>query len=647
MRTTLKRRIGRWGETTGNGGAPPTRPTARGPSFYEQPHSSGRIFRGLGRFFVSTALALVVLVGGFVGGIALWGKTELDKTKPTSPDVIKSEKYLKATVPDQPVVGLVIGYDYRRGTGDPGRSDTLMLVRVDPRPASKSITLLSFPRDLREPLYCNKNYAFATTKINDAYNRCGALGSSLTVTKLTGIPINYVIKIRFRGFKQIVNKMGGVWIDVDRRYYIPPNTGIATINLQPGYQRLSGGPALDYARYRHGDSDLFRIVRQQAFIHALRDQFSKLSFLDYPKIVDAIVTNTELAPSMSISKWLGYAQLAMGLPKGRLIQVKIENVENAPDGSSDMVASQASIDKAVNQFLNPDLTANTRAAVQNHVARTSKSKTAPPPPDKTTVLVLNGGNTEGLAHDTSVGLAERGYKVVYPAGGKAANYPGAPLWQSIIYYDPSRAEAKAAAKSMSDLFDVADVKPLIPKVAAMANGAMVVAALGQTFDGTLPPIPQKVEVPTPSAPRVTTNPGLTSGSLSTLQRSAHFRLEVPSKIASGSTLSSESGIRLYKIIKKMKAVRLTFWITGYPAGYWGIEETSWPDAPILNEVQFTKTIAGRKYGFYYQDANLHMVVLYENGATYWVVNTLDNMLSNETMKAIAEGLHPTKGRVPR
>ena len=61
---------------------------------------------------------------------------------------------------------------------------------------------------------------------------------------LTGLPINYLITVNFHGFKQIVDKLGGVWIDVDRRYYNNgrgPRDDYATINLQPGYQRLNGG----------------------------------------------------------------------------------------------------------------------------------------------------------------------------------------------------------------------------------------------------------------------------------------------------------------------------------------------------------------------------------------------------------------------
>jgi LCP family protein required for cell wall assembly len=537
--------------------------------------------------------------------------------------------------------------------GDQGRSDTVMLVRLDPRKDSQSISLLSFPRDLRVPLYCNPNYPFATGKINSAYSRCGLAGAVLTVKALTGLPINYDVQLNFRGFKDIVNRMNGVWIDVDRRYYVPTGLGYATIDLQPGYQRLRGGQALDFARYRHGDSDLFRIIRQQSFIRSFRQQFAKLSYTDYPSIINTIVENIEVGNkkggSIPAKTLLGYAQVVHGLSGGRVVQVKLDNVVNASDGSSDLVVSPTTIANAVDAFANPDLTADERAATQNKVGHAKAKTDSAPAPEETTVLVLNAGDTEGLATDTSYGLAQRGYKTVEPAGGVTANYPGAPLWHTVIYYDPAQAGSKEAAKKLSMFFDAASVKKIVPKVAALANGAMVVAAIGQTFDGTLPPIARKVEVPTVEAPRVTTNPGLTSATLRGLQPRFPFRLELPSKIASSSNLvsSGESPYRIYRIAAKQTALRMTFNVYGYLTGYWSIQETAFLDAPILAETHYTKRIGGRTFDFYYDGVHLHRVVLRENDASYWVTNTLDNMLSNETMIAIAKGLRPAGGRLHR
>ena len=80
-------------------------------------------------------------------------------------------------------------------------------------------------------------------------------GSLDTVKALTGTPVNYLITVNFRGFRQIIDRLGGAWIDVDRRYFNDRGgpSGYAKINLRPGYQRLTGRQALDYVRYRHTD----------------------------------------------------------------------------------------------------------------------------------------------------------------------------------------------------------------------------------------------------------------------------------------------------------------------------------------------------------------------------------------------------------
>ena len=74
--------------------------------------------------------------------------------------------------------------------------------------------------------------------------------------------------------------------------------------------------------------------------------------------------------------------------------------------------------------------------------------------------------------------------------------------------------------------------------------------------------------------------------------------------------------------------------------YWGVEETDWLGAPVLAERSFHRTIGGRSYSLYYHGTHLHMVVLHVGKTGYWVVNTLVDSLSNETMIAIAKGLSP-------
>jgi hypothetical protein len=99
----------------------------------------------------------------------------------------------------------------------------------------------------------------------------------------------------------------------------------------------------------------------------------------------------------------------------------------------------------------------------------------------------------------------------------------------------------------------------------------------------------------------------------------------------------ETPLRIYPLDGK-PALRLTF-RTG-SSEYWGIQETPWADAPALADKSITQRIGGRDFDLYYSGSNLHMVVLRDRGATYWVVNTLLNSLSNETMLRIARGLRP-------
>ena len=102
----------------------------------------------------------------------------------------------------------------------------------------------------------------------------------------------------------------------------------------------------------------------------------------------------------------------------------------------------------------------------------------------------------------------------------------------------------------------------------------------------------------------------------------------------------ERPIRLYRIDPngKHKTIRLTY-RTG-ALEYWGVQMTDWEDAPVLSERNFVRSIKGRRYELHYNGPKLHMVVLRQGGASYWVVNTLLDSLSNETMLAIAKGLKP-------
>jgi hypothetical protein len=116
---------------------------------------------------------------------------------------------------------------------------------------------------------------------------------------------------------------------------------------------------------------------------------------------------------------------------------------------------------------------------------------------------------------------------------------------------------------------------------------------------------------------------------------------VPHKIAQYSQLSTAEGVRGFKPIGHQHEVVLTFEV-GQTYKYWQIEESTWNSAPILQNPSYTFTKRGQKFQVYTTGGAIQMVALRTQGATYWVVNTILNELSNKTMLAIAESFRPLR-----
>ena len=157
---------------------------------------------------------------------------------------------------------LLMGVDRR--DNDIGRSDTLMLAAVDEK--KDQIALLSIPRDTRVEI---ENYGY--DKINHAYAFGGHDLTISSVRKLLGVPVSHYILIDISAFERIVDAVGGVDIDVEKRmHYEDPwdDNGGLIIDLQPGIQHMDGAHAIQYVRYRDGEGDIGRISRQQRFIRA-------------------------------------------------------------------------------------------------------------------------------------------------------------------------------------------------------------------------------------------------------------------------------------------------------------------------------------------------------------------------------------------
>lgn len=658
MRTTLKRGMGRAATVNGNGRAVLPPPVIEPIRRYKAPEPPPRSARSTAaKVFGWILLALVVIVSGLAGGLYLYGHETLNAIAPHSAAVKATEPDLALPTASEPATALIVGYDARAGSEGFGladsRSDTIMLVRADP--TTNTLSLLSFPRDLQVPIYCDPITALRTDRINSAWSTCRTSpprGTLDTVQKLTGLSVNYLITINFHGFKLLVNRLHGVYIQVDHRYIntVGGPSGYAKINLEPGYQKLDGEQALDFVRFRHTDSDVYRLARQQLFLEALKDRLAtSLSLTSLPGVIGALKSNVQIARggsggAPSLEEILAYAGLAYHLGGGRLFRVTIPNLVDCGYLNAQVCAQPSDIQTAVASFSHPDVTLPNRA---NAVAAGLKPKQPKQPKLKRaaiTTLVLNGTTVPGLARDTSYKLALQGFHTVQLPPPTSADAPTKTYDTTYVYYDAVQPNAKQAARQVAVAFGPHAVSaPLPPEIAPFAQEAgnpLTVVIVGSTFDGQLiDPQATIVATPTHQAPSVRNDPGYALASIQGVRAKVGFPLLVPHTIESGSYFAQLDPVRAYKPAPGHGAVCLTFQ-TAAENVYWQIMETDWTDAPVIRHPTEHVKLGGRSFDLYTVGGNIHMVVLRQGDASYWVVNTLRDELSNETMLAIAKGLQP-------
>src|ERR671924_339789 len=404
MRTTLKRGIGRGAAVDGNG-RPVLPPAALTPmTLYRQPEPPRRTgLQLVGRILLWLLVAVLVVAAGLLGGAYLYFHEQVKAVQAHDPALIQAERGLDLTEAGKPATALIVGYDHRAGPESslPSRSDTVMLVRADP--IDNTVSLMSFPRDLIVPIHC-PGRSVTLDRINAAYELCKTRGTLETVKALTGLSVNYLITVDFRGFKQVVDKLGGVWMDVDRRYF-NNNAGLTTgVNTY---------------------SDLYRVARQQAFVKAFKEQVSQSFTLDkLPKLIHAVTSNVQVGQSgnraISGKTILSYAFFLYKLPSGHFFQPKIQNLQPAGPYNAELAAPPGAVEQAVREFTNPDVEAPDKATAQ---ALGTKFRSHAPRPKQISLVVLNGNGQAGSAANASFELAKRHYRVIVPPDPADRNAP--------------------------------------------------------------------------------------------------------------------------------------------------------------------------------------------------------------------------------
>jgi LCP family protein required for cell wall assembly len=315
-----------------------------------------------------------------------------------NPDIQLGKVKLAEAPPGEPQTILLLGSDTRPknakdgGAGAGGRSDTIILARLDPK--KKATALMSLPRDLKVNIP-----GHGTDKINAAYEIGGPALTLRTVKELTGLPINHVINVDFKGFERAIDAIGCIYADIDRNY-LNDTAAYAFIHVDAGYQKLCGFKALQFARFRHEDSDLVRGVRQQEVIKAVKQQISVSGLIgkrgDLENIFGKYTTSD--AALKDRAEILTLAKLAIFSAGQPIREVQFKGDVGITSGGagipSYVTASSTTVRRLVQQFLGVEGSKGPKPA---GLPSNRKKKKRPPPGDNGLERAPDAGMQQAIA----------------------------------------------------------------------------------------------------------------------------------------------------------------------------------------------------------------------------------------------------------
>ncbi|MDU5377303.1 LCP family protein [Peptoniphilus lacydonensis] len=227
--------------------------------------------------FLTTILVIIILaLIGFAGYFYFLNDNEEDKID----DGKENLQFLMLGVDS---------LDSRKA--DNARSDTIMVVNVDCK--SGKVNIISIPRDTYSSI---KGYK--KTKINHSFKYGGSELTLDTVNNLLGTDIKYYVTVDYRFVEDVVDKIGGVTVDVplDMNYEDPTADPPLKIDIKEGTQTLKGNDAIGFLRYRKGypDADLGRVKAQQQFMSSLLSKMKKpKTLLKAPLLMSSYVNYSE------------------------------------------------------------------------------------------------------------------------------------------------------------------------------------------------------------------------------------------------------------------------------------------------------------------------------------------------------------------
>jgi polyisoprenyl-teichoic acid--peptidoglycan teichoic acid transferase len=393
-------------------------------------------FSGCWRRFSSKSalsmMALTLIAGGFLAGKAYLNARQIFKggaagaaalQEGVDPNLLRGEGDGRVNI-------LVLG---KGGPGHDGAdlTDTLLIASIDP--IQKEASLLSVPRDLFidvpelggmkvNSIYATaKQQALTNSQASHAQTNAENAGLDAVQRSLEtamGIPIHYYAMVDFTAFRQAIDTVGGVDIDVAEQLYDPSiawENGNNPIIANQGHQTFHGRQALLYARSRYGSArgDFDRNDRQRQIILGLKDKVLSLGTYGNPlkiaQLADAFGSHVQTNLNLNEVKRLH--ELAQGIASSRVASIGLADEPNSYV-TTDMVAGQSVVvpRAGLNDF--SEIQYFVRNSLRDSFLRKEDAK----------ILVLNGTATPGRATAKSEELRSFGYNVISAANAPTSNY---------------------------------------------------------------------------------------------------------------------------------------------------------------------------------------------------------------------------------
>lgn len=355
-----------------------------------------RAIRFRRRLIVSgVALGVVLLVGLAAGLLFITGLNERLQARMTTDErAVELLQENKTAERDDPFYALMIGVDSRQ-EGERARADTIIVARIDP--VQQSAVLISIPRDTYVEIP-----GHGKTKINAATAYGGASLAIETVSDFTGLPISHYIEVDFTGFKEVVDAVGGVTVNVPSRVNdMEAASYVRSASvIEAGEQRLDGAKALTFVRTRNFPTgDLQRIENQQVFLRALLNEFFKAqNALRIPFMANAVAQ--QVTTDMSVGELVGLANQMRGMQGSALQTVTMPGAPKRIGNGSFIVADEEAFAAIL-----------ARVKAGQPLEDPASAPTTQVAPEEISVAVRNGAGIAGVANDAATRLRAGRYNV--------------------------------------------------------------------------------------------------------------------------------------------------------------------------------------------------------------------------------------------